>query len=599
MANAPLDPAAQSFVRLYARVLKLLGTDGKLGWALALANVALAMAMFAEPILFGMVIDTLARASLAEPAAIWPSLAPLLAIWVAFGLFTIVCGALIALFADRLSHRRRHIVLRDYFEHVLQLPLAQQADTHSGRLMKIMLQGTDALWWLWLSFFRDHLAAAVSLIVLVPVALYINWRLALILMMLCIIFALLTNFILRKTQHLQQQVEGHHSDLAEQASDTLGNIALVQSFARVEHEVSALKNISQRVLGAQIPVLSWWALVNVLTRSATTLSILCIVTLGAWLFTQGLTTVGAIVTFISFSGMVIMRLEQIVGFIHRLAIDAPRLQEFFHVLDTEPSIHDSPNALDPARLRGAITFERVSFSYDKKSPAVNELSFTLQPGTTVALVGASGAGKSTALSLLYRAFDPQSGCITIDGQDIRHFTLAGLRRNIGVVFQESLLFNRSIAENLRVGLPEATDEQLRQACESAQALDFVLQQPAGFDTKIGERGRALSGGERQRLSIARVLLKNPPILILDEATSALDSATETKLLQALDVVTKNRSTLVIAHRLATIRKADSILLMDHGRIVEAGSFEQLYAQGGQFTQLVKEQFTNSSGHLIA
>jgi ATP-binding cassette subfamily B protein len=305
------------------------------------------------------------------------------------------------------------------------------------------------------------------------------------------------------------------------------------------------------------------------------------------------------VTFISFSGMVIMRLEQIVGFVHRLAMEAPRLQEFFHILDTESSIHDSPHAIDPGRVRGAIAFENVTFAYDHKHPAVRDLSFTLKPGSTIALVGASGAGKSTALSLLYRAFDPQSGRITVDGHDIRDLQLAALRSNIGVVFQEALLFNRSIADNLKVGLPDATDVQLRQACASAQALDFILQHPQGFDTKIGERGRALSGGERQRLSIARVLLKNPPILILDEATSALDSATETKLLQALDAVTKDRSTLVIAHRLATIRKADQILVMDHGGIVEAGSFDELYAQGGRFTQLVKEQFSDAAGNFIS
>ena len=203
------------------------------------------------------------------------------------------------------------------------------------------------------------------------------------------------------------------------------------------------------------------------------------------------------------------------------------------------------------------------------------------------------------MSLLYRAFDAQSGRITVDGRDIRDLQLAALRRNIGVVFQEALLFNRSIAENLKVGLPEATDSQLYEACASAQALDFILQHPQGFEAKIGERGRALSGGERQRLSIARVLLKDPPILILDEATSALDSATETKLLQALDAVTKDRSTLVIAHRLATIRKADLILVMDHGSVIETGSFNALYAQGGRFTQLVKEQFTDASGQFIS
>jgi ATP-binding cassette subfamily B protein len=214
----------------------------------------------------------------------------------------------------------------------------------------------------------------------------------------------------------------------------------------------------------------------------------------------------------------------------------------------------------------------------------------IQPGQTLALVGASGAGKSTALSLLYRAFDPQSGSITIDGTDIRQFQLTALRRNIGVVFQEPLLFNRSIADNLRIGAPNASDEDLRAACADAQALEFIEQQPDGFNTIIGERGRTLSGGERQRLSIARALLKDAPILILDEATSALDTPTEASLLSALAAVTQTRSTLVIAHRLSTIRQADHILVMDAGKVIESGSFDNLYQQGDRFTKIMQQQY---------
>ncbi len=578
------------FIHLYLRVLNLLGTDRRLGWMLAIANVTFAMALFAEPVLFGMVIDKLTQASATQPSLIWVKVWPLLLAWGCFGLFTIVCGALVALVSDRLSHRRRHIAISDYFEHVLQLPLAQQSQTHSGRLMKVMLQGTDSLWWIWLSFFREHMASIVSLIILIPAAFYINWRLAIIMIVLCLLFGWMTNFILRKTQKLQEQVEGHHSDMAEQVSDTLGNISLVQSFARVQHEVIALKKISRRVLKAQYPVLSWWALVTVLSRSATTLSILSIVVLGTWLFTQSLISIGEIVTFIAFVTMIIGKLEQVVGFIHRLATDAPRLQEFFHVLDTTPAIHDKPDAIDLVHPRGEITFSDVVFSYDKKQPAVNHLNFTVAAGQTVAIVGTSGAGKSTALGLLYRAFDPLSGSITIDGIDIRDIKLTSLRHNIGVVFQESLLFNRSIAENLLVGNPEATPEQLIDAATRAQAIDFIENNPKGFDTKIGERGRALSGGERQRLSIARVILKNPPILILDEATSALDSETESRLTAALEEVARNRSTLIIAHRLATIRRADKILVMEAGKVVEMGTFEELYQRDGRFTQLVREQF---------
>jgi len=438
--------------------------------------------------------------------------------------------------------------------------------------------------------FREHLAAIVSLVVLIPLALYMNWRLAIVLIVLCMIFALLTNFILRKTQVLQQQVESHHSDMAEQVSDTLGNIPLVQSFARIQDEVSALKDISNRLLSVQLPVLSWWALVTVLNRSATTISILSIVIIGTWLFTKELITIGAIVTFIAFAAMIITKLEQTVNFIHRLAMDVPRLTDFFQMLDTSPAIFDHKNAITVTRAQGVVEFKNVHFSYDGQHAAIQDLSFIVRAGQTIALVGSSGAGKSTALSLLYRAFDPQSGSITIDGIDIKDMSLSSLRHNIGVVFQEPLLFNRSISENLLVGNPDACEKDLREAAASAQALDFIERQENGFDTKIGERGRTLSGGERQRLSIARVILKNPPILILDEATSALDSSTEMKLTLALEAVIKNRTTLMIAHRLSTIRRADKILVMESGQIIEAGTFDELYEQGGRFTQLVREQF---------
>ncbi len=577
--------------RLYVRVLSLLGSDRRLGWVLAMANVALAMALFAEPVLFGKVIDQLTKSDISQPTLVWDNVWPLLAAWVGFGLFTIFCATGVALYADRLSHRRRHIVLADYFEHILRLPHEQHSGVHSGRLMKIMLQGTDALWWLWLSFFRDHMAAIVSLLVLVPVALYVNWRLALLLIFLAILFGVMMLTVLRKTQTLQQQVESHHSDLAEHASDTLGNVAIVQSFARVGEEVNALRRISDRVLRAQMPALSWWALVTVFTRSATTLTVLLIVVVGTWMYTRQMVSVGEIATFIGLSGMVIGRLEQVVGFANRLSQDAPRLREYFGVLDLEPSIKDRPDAIDAGRLKGRVEFRQASYTYDGRRMAVDQISFEALPGETIALVGTSGAGKSTALSLLYRAFDPSAGQVFVDGRDIREYRIESLRKNIGVVFQEGMLFNRSIADNLYVGNPEASPQDVRDAAIRAQAIEFIERHPQGFETVIGERGRSLSGGERQRLSIARVILKDPPILILDEATSALDTSTEARLMQALDEVTRDRTTLIIAHRLATIRKADRILVFEQGRIVESGSYQELVEQGGRFASLVKEQQT--------
>jgi ATP-binding cassette, subfamily B, beta-glucan exporter len=579
-----------NFFKLYSRVLSLLGPEARLGWMLAGANVALAAAQFAEPVLFGRIIDKLVRAQAASTAPTFSELTPLLIAWVAFGLFTIACGVLVALHSDRLAHRRKQTITTMYFEHILQLPLSFHGGSHSGRLMKVMLTGVDALWTLWLSFFREHLAAFVALFVLLPLSLFVNWRLASMLVILCVVFAGLTVLVIRKTEKLQSQVEGYYTSMAERASDALSNIALVQGFARVEAEVKSLRNEADRLLAAQMPVLSWWAMIAVLTRSATTITILSIFLLGIYLNMQGQATIGEIVTFMNFAALLIVRMEQVVGFTNKVLLDAPRLKEFFDVLDTVPAVRDRPDAVDPGRMRGLIEFNDVSFSYDGKRPAVADLNFTALPGETIAFVGTTGAGKSTALALLHRAFDPQSGVIKIDGMDIRAIKLAALRHNIGVVYQEALLFNRSIAENLRVGNPDATDEQLLEAAERAQATELIERHPDGLDGTVGERGRSLSGGERQRLSIARALLKDPPILILDEATSSLDATTERKVQAALDEVMKGRTTFVIAHRLATVRNATRIVVFDQGRIIESGTFDELVARGGRFADLASAQF---------
>jgi ATP-binding cassette subfamily B protein len=577
-------------LRLYIRVLALLGSEARLGWALAVTNVALASAQFIEPVLFGRIIDTLANAQGGTRTVSWSDVIVLVGAWVVFGLFIIGSSVLVALHADRLAHRHSQKVRTDYFEHVLQLPLSYHTGTHSGRLMKIMLTGTNTLWALWISFFRENLTSFVSLLVLMPLTLFINWRFGLLLMLLCLIFAALIAFVLNHTEKLQLQVESHYTDMAERTTDTFGNIALIQSFARIESEVSLMRTVGDRLLGAQMPVLSWWALAAVLSRTSTTLTMLAILIVGIFLYLAGLSTVGEIVMFMSFATLLIGKLESVVYFTNHMVMDAPRLQEYFDVLDTEPAVRDRPDAIDPGRLRGLIEFENVTFSYDGKRPAVEDLHFTALPGETIALVGATGAGKSTALGLLHRVFDPQSGKIKIDGMDIRALTLSALRRNIGVVFQEALLFNRTIEENLQVGKPDASEEEMREACQRAQALEIIERHPEGFLAQVGERGRLLSGGERQRISIARALLKNPPILILDEATSALDALTEAKVQAALDEVMKGRTTFVIAHRLATIRNATRILVFEGGRIVESGNFDELVRQGGRFAELARTQF---------
>src|SRR5579872_2533580 len=321
-----------SLFRLYRRVLELLGKEARLGWILAGANLLLAGSQFAEPVLFGRIVDVLSGRPSVGPfgsSTAWP----LLLAWVGFGLFTIVCGAVVALHADRLAHRQRQEVLRSYFEHVLQLPLTFHTSTHSGRLIKVMLNGSDALWRLWVGFFREHFAAITSVVVLLPLAFYINWRLAILLFILCIVFTLLTTLVIRKTYGMQSKVETYYGDLSARASDALGNVALVQSFLRIEAEVQGVQFVADKLLAAQMPVLSWWAVVSVITRASTTITILAIFTVGIILHEQGLISVGEIVMFVSFATMLIQRLEQVVSFINSVFMEAPRLAEFFKVLD--------------------------------------------------------------------------------------------------------------------------------------------------------------------------------------------------------------------------------------------------------------------------
>ncbi len=572
-------------IRLYLRVLGALEAERRLAAALVFANAVLAAAQFGEPVLFGRIIDRVSGQGVGGWSAV---LAPLVG-WGALGLFNIACGVALAFNADRLAHRRRLDLTASFFEHVLHLPTSFHGANHSGRLLKVMLEGVNGMAGLWLSFFRDTCASFVALTILMPLSLIVNWRLGLLLVVLVAASGAATLLVLRHTEAMQTGVERHNSGLAERVADSFANVPVIQSFTRVANETKGLRRVTEAVLAAQMPVLSWWALAAVATRAASTLTLLSIFVLGLALHFQGLATVGEIVAFMSLAAGLIARLDQLVSFSNALFLQVPKLADFFGVLDTVPAVADRPTARDPGRVAGHVAFEAVGYSYDGRRDAVSDIAFTVAAGETVALVGETGSGKSTTLGLLHRVFDPARGRVTIDGADLRDLTLAGLRRNIGVVFQEPMLFARSIEENLRVGAPDASADEIDSALRRARALDFVARQPDGLATVLGERGRSLSGGERQRLAIARVLLKDPPILLLDEATSALDAVTERLVQDAIDAAARGRTTFIIAHRLSTVRRADRILVFHNGRIVEEGSFDDLLRRGGRFAALAQAQ----------
>jgi glucan exporter ATP-binding protein len=349
--------------------------------------------------------------------------------------------------------------------------------------------------------------------------------------------------------------------------------------------VAALRHLAAQVLAAQYPVLRGWAWVSVANRAASTLTVVGLFALGVQLQGKGEITVGAIVSFVGFALMMIGRMEQLAGFISELSYQAPALANFFEVLDTRSGLEELPGAPALQNVRGEVAFEHVWFGYDAAHPVLRDLDFRIAAGSTVAVVGPTGAGKTTALSLLFRAYDPASGRITIDGIDIRSVSLTSLRAHIAVVFQNPGLLYRTVAENLRIGKPDATDAELEAAALAAEAHQFVAGKAEGYGAFVAEHGKSLSGGERQRLSIARAMLKDAPILILDEATSALDNVTEARVQRALRTLAKGRTTFVIAHRLSTVRGADAILVLKDGQLVERGRYEELVKLGGVFAEL--------------
>ena len=577
------------FLRVYGRALGVLGHDLHVAALLTGANVVVAALQFLDPILFGRVVSLLWQSDQMTTGQPWAQAVELLTIWAAVGIVSIVGNVVVSVQAERLAHRNRLNVMEGYFSHVLTLPPSFHGDTHSGRLIKTMVAGSECLFGTWLVFFRDQFATLISVLVLLPLTLLLNWRLALALIVLVCVFFTVTAFVIRRTEAGQRQVESCNSALAGTAQDALANVMVVQAFARPAAEARIFGDIAQQLIRQQFPVLNWWALVSVLTRAASTLAMITIMAIGAWLHGRGQAGIGEIVSFMGFATLLIGRMESAVSFVAGLFSKFPAVEEFFTVMDAKSSVPECPDARTLWAPRGEVAFDSVSFAYPGAGAVLHDVSFVAKAGTSVALVGQTGAGKSTAMALLQRFWDPDTGRISIDGQDIREVSLESLRAAIGVVFQDSLLFNRSIRDNLSIGQPGATDAQIERACRMADAHEFIIRQPHGYDTQIGERGITLSGGQRQRLAIARALLKDPPILILDEATSALDAATEARVGQALKTLMAGRTTFIIAHRLSTVRDADEILVFDQGSVVERGSFAELIARGGRFADLVATQ----------
>ncbi|CAF26276.1 glucan ABC transporter ATP-binding protein/ permease [Bartonella quintana] len=567
-----------SLFKAYARVLTYLKKEKNTSLLICAANVMLAIITIAEPILFGRVID-----SIAEKSAIILTLT----IWVCFGISHIIAYVLVARSADRLTHRHRLAVLTESFERIIAMPLSWHQQRGTSNALHILLRAIDSMSAIWLDFMRQHLSTLVALFILIPIAFNMNWRLSIVLVVLAIIYVLIARLVMRKTKDGQAAVECYHHNLFQHVSDSISNVSIVQSYNRIREETSALHNYTNDLLKAQNPVLNWWALASGLNRTASTISIVCVLLLGAFFVAKGQLRVGEVVAFVGFAQLMISRLDQMSNFINLTVSSQAKLQEFFSMEDSTFHINEPENLPCLQNVKGTVQFHHVTYKFPNSSQGVFDISFKVKTGQTVAIVGPTGAGKTTLINLLQRVYEPTFGHISIDGINIRSINRESLRKSLATVFQDAGLFNRSIHDNILIGRATATNEELYEAAKIAAAHDFILKKTDRYNTMVGERGSQLSGGEKQRLAIARAVLKNAPILILDEATSALDVETEARVKDALDCISHNRTTFIIAHRLSTVRHADLVLFLENGHLIEKGNFQELIDKGGRFYKLLK------------
>jgi len=567
-----------SLLEIYWRALRYLAADKKRVGLVCSANVILAMVVIAEPVLFGRVIDAITDKR---------DVVPTLALWSSLGAFNIIAFVFVARSADRIAHARRAAVLCESFERVIGMPLSWHHERGTSNALHTLLRAVEALFSLWLEFMRQHLSTFVALVLLVPTALSLDVRMSMVLVALGALYVVIGRLVMRKTSEGQKSVEQHYHNVFSHVTDSVGNVAVLQSYNRISDETEALRKHVRALLTAQNPVLDWWALASAMHRLASTISMMVVLLIGALLVSRGELRIGDIVAFTGFAALLIGRLDQISAFANQIFEARVKLEGFYRLEDDAAETSEPAGLAELQAVRGHIRFENVGFEFPNSGQGVSDIDFEVPAGHTVAIVGPTGAGKTTLINLLQRVHTPQQGRILIDGTDISAVTRKSLRQSIATVFQDAGLFNRSIEDNIRIGRSTAACNEVHAAATAAAAHDFILSKSDGYHTLSGERGSQLSGGERQRVALARAILKDAPILILDEATSALDVETETRVKDAIDGLRQNRTTFIIAHRLTTVRDADLVVFMDNGRIVEMGGFAELSARNGRFASLLR------------
>lgn len=434
------------------------------------------------------------------------------------------------------------------------------------------------------------LVCTIFMLGTIGILFYLNWQLAIIVNILLLAKAydsVTTNRLMKKAGREARKEVGN---ITAQTTESLNAVRLVQSFDNEDLECSKLDAVAAKLLQARKKSFRLLSHSNTSMVFFSNITNLVIIVAGGVLITYDKMTISDLITFLLYVSIFVRPILRLNALAEVYQKGIASYQRFEELMEVKAEIADAPDAIDAGQLKGEISFESVTFAYDGKEPVVKDLSLKIKAGESVAFVGSTGVGKSTLCNLVPRFYELQGGRITIDGVDIRQMTLSSLRRNIGIVQQDIFLFSDSVASNIAYGRPEAEQAEIQQAAALAEADRFIEVLPQKYDTTLGERGVKLSGGQKQRIAIARVFLKNPPILILDEATSSLDNETEKAIQGALNELSQNRTTLVVAHRLATIRNVDRIIVLSPQGIAEQGSHDELMAKQGEYYRLYMAQF---------
>ena len=490
----------------------------------------------------------------------------------------------------------QHVIIDirgEVFRKLQRLSMSFYDKNKTGTIMSYVTNDVNSLQGAMVDNTIELVTESIILIGSVCAMVYLDWKLTLFTVLTFPVVLYFMNFFGKKIRRSGGQIQEATADITSVLQESVSSARVVKSFVREQYEIDRFEKENQANLRANLKNSRYMATLTPTIEFVAALGVTLILWYGGNNVIEGETTAGSLVAFLAYAVNIsnpIKRITRVSGNIQRALAAAQRV---FHVLDLPEEVQNLPDAEALPAVNGSVSFEHVTFSYNKGDEILHNLSFVAKPGQAIGLVGPSGAGKSTVASLLPRFYDCDSGTIRIDGTDIKHVTLDSLRQQVGIVPQETILFNGSVYDNILYGRLDATKEEVEAAAKAANAHDFIMELPEGYNTMLGDRGVNISGGQRQRIAIARAILKDPRILILDEATSALDTESERIVQEALNRLMVGRTSIIIAHRLSTIKNADRILVLDKGKLAEDGTHDELMQKNGLYAHLYQIQYRNN------